>query len=279
MAMSTSPEARQPVRKAPVSCYIRTLNEERLLKSVIDSALTVVDEVVIIDSGSKDRTLEIARAAGARIVDQPWLGWGFQKRKGEDACSHDWVLDLDADEVVTPELAAEIAALFVDGPPSKPAWRFRLITAPPFGEPWYNIRVIERTKLYDRRVVRMPADKAWDQMIVPENVEVGELRGVLLHHSFRDIEQLLEKYNRGSTSMAKVGRKKKGMATIIFRVIFAKPFYFLKAYIGRGFWRAGLYGLILAHVSAMGRWLRDAKMYEADAMEAERRKRDQQGQG
>jgi len=255
------------------------LNEERLLKSVIDSALTVVDEVVIIDSGSKDRTLEIARAAGARIVDQPWLGWGFQKRKGEDACSHDWVLDLDADEVVTPELAAEIAALFVDGPPSKPAWRFRLITAPPFGEPWYNIRVIERTKLYDRRVVRMPADKAWDQMIVPENVEVGELRGVLLHHSFRDIEQLLEKYNRGSTSMAKVGRKKKGMATIIFRVIFAKPFYFLKAYIGRGFWRAGLYGLILAHVSAMGRWLRDAKMYEADAMEAERRKRDQQGQG
>jgi glycosyltransferase involved in cell wall biosynthesis len=279
MAMSTSPEASQPVRKAPVSCYIRTLNEERLLKDVIDSALTVVDEVIIVDSGSTDRTLEIARNAGAKIVEQKWLGWGFQKRKGEEACRNDWLLDLDADEVVTPELARDIAALFANGEPSKPGWRFRLVTAPPMGRPWYNIRVVERTKLYDRRVLRMPEDQAWDQLHVPATVEIGELQGVLLHYSFRDIAQLVEKYNRGSSSMAKVGRKKKSRATIIFRILFGLPFYFFKAYVVRGLWRAGLYGLILAHLSAIGRWLRDAKMYEADCMEAEREARERHGKG
>jgi glycosyltransferase involved in cell wall biosynthesis len=78
--MSTSPGARPVLKKSPVSCYIRTLNEERLIKAVIDSALTVVDEVIIVDSGSKDRTIEIAKDCGARVLDQPWLGWGFQKR-------------------------------------------------------------------------------------------------------------------------------------------------------------------------------------------------------
>jgi glycosyltransferase involved in cell wall biosynthesis len=279
MAMSTSPEATKPPKKAPVSCYIRTLNEERLLKRVIESALTVVDEVVIVDSGSTDRTLEIARQAGARIVEQKWLGWGFQKRKGEEACRNDWLLDLDADEVVTPELARDIAALFERGEPPKPGWRFRLVTAPPMGKPWHNIRVVERTKLYDRRVLRMPEDQAWDQLRVPTGTEIGELQGVLLHYSFRDVEQLVEKYNRGSSSMAKVGRKKKSRATIIFRILFGLPFYFFKAYVVRGLWRAGLYGLILAHLSAMGRWLRDAKMYEADCMEAERQARERQGKG
>jgi glycosyltransferase involved in cell wall biosynthesis len=273
--MSTSPGTRPEMKKAPVSCYIRTLNEERLIKAVIDSALTVVDEVIIVDSGSKDRTIEIAKACGARVLDQPWLGWGFQKRAGEDACRNDWVLDLDADEVLTPELAREISDLFASGTPPTPVWRMRLVTAPPVGEPWYNVHVVQRNKLYDRRVIRMPEDRAWDQLRIPAGAAIADLKGSLLHFSIRDIAHVVEKMNGASSSMAKDG-KKKSPATIRLRVVFGPAFYFFKAYIMRGLWRAGLYGLIQARLSSMGRWLRDAKLYEAERMAAERATRDQQ---
>ncbi|MFN9543753.1 MAG: hypothetical protein ACK59B_11325, partial [Alphaproteobacteria bacterium] len=72
--------------------------------NVMSSPLAAAPAFTVSSNGpSPTKRIGGQRPAGARIVDQPWLGWGFQKRKGEDACSHDWVLDLDADEVVTPE--------------------------------------------------------------------------------------------------------------------------------------------------------------------------------
>jgi glycosyltransferase involved in cell wall biosynthesis len=246
---------------APVSCYIRTLNEERFLGRVIAAAREVVDEIVIVDSGSKDGTVAIAQAAGARVIHQEWLGNGRQKRFGEDQCRNDFVLDLDADEVVSPALAAEIRALFAAGPPPLPIYEMRLVTVPPVGKPWTNISVAHRCKLYDRRVVRAPDHKAWDQFEVPAGVEVGKLTGDLLHYSFRDLAQLVEKLNRVSTVRARDG-KQAGRVAVAARVLFAWPFYFLRHYVMRGLFRAGFYGLAVASISASGRWLRDAKMYE-----------------
>ena len=191
---------------APVSCYIRTLNEERLLGRVVAAAREVVDEIVIVDSGSKDATVAIAQAAGARVIHQEWLGNGRQKRFAEDQCRNDFVLDLDADEVVSPALAAEIRALFAAGPPPLPIYELKLVTVPPVGKPWTNISVAYRRKLYDRRVVRAPDHKAWDQFEVPPGVEVGRLAGDLLHYSFRDLAQLVEKLNRVSTVRARDGK-------------------------------------------------------------------------
>ena len=120
--------------RLPISCYIRTLNEERVIGEVVRAASQMADEVVLIDSGSTDGTLAIAEAEGARVIRQPWLGNGRQKRVGEEAARHDWVLDLDADEVVTPELAAEIRGVFEAGP-RFPMYALTMITVPPFGAP------------------------------------------------------------------------------------------------------------------------------------------------
>jgi glycosyltransferase involved in cell wall biosynthesis len=237
------------------------LNEERLIGRVVAAAREVVDEIVIVDSGSKDATVAIAQAAGARVIHQEWLGNGRQKRFAEDQCRHDFVLDLDADEVVSPALAAEIRALFAAGPPPLPIYELRLVTVPPVGKPWTNISVAYRRKLYDRRVVRAPDHKAWDQFEVPPGVEVGRLAGDLLHYSFRDLAQLVEKLNRASTVRARDG-KRSGRVAVAARVLFAWPFYFVKHYLFRGLYRAGIYGIVLAAISAYGRWLRDAKMYE-----------------
>jgi len=246
---------------APISCYIRTKNEERMIGEVIRAAQQVVSEVVLIDSGSTDKTIEIAEGLGARVVRSPWLGGGKQKRIGEDACVHDWLLDLDADEVVTPELAEEIRAVFAKGEPPAPIYEMMMATSPPVGEVWLTYNLVDRRKLYDRRVVRQPDHPNWDQFKTPPGVRVERLSAPLLHYSFRDLAQLEDKFNRNSTGRAR-DTKLKPFWLAALRMLLARPIYFLNHYLRRGLWRAGCYGVAVASIAAHGRWLKDAKMVE-----------------
>lgn len=247
--------------RPPISAYIRTLNEERTIAEVVAAALRAAREVVIVDSGSTDRTKELAAAAGARVFDQPWLGNGAQKRAGEARCAHDWLLDLDADEILTPELAAEIRALFADGEPPLSVYRLTLVTEPPIGAPWSDFALDPRAKLYDKRRHQIPDHKAWDQLQLPPETPVGALKGALMHRSFRDFAQYMAKWNRVSSARARHA-KLKSKTAVILRVLFAPPVYFLRHYLLRGLWRAGLYGFCIAWGVAFGRWMRDVKMYE-----------------
>lgn len=247
---------------APVTCYIRAKNENRVIERVIRAALQAVDEVVVIDSGSTDNTVDLSHAAGARVVKASWLGGGKQKRIGEDAARNAWLLDLDADEVVTPELAAEIRALFANGEPPHPIYEMMMATIPPVGKPWLNYNLVDRRKLYDKRVVRQPDHANWDQFKVPAGVRVGRLKAPLLHYSFRDLAQLEDKFNRNSSGRAN-DTALRPFWVVALRMVFAKPFYFLNQYVRRGLWRAGWYGFAVAEIAAHGRWLKDAKMVEA----------------
>ncbi len=249
------------LRPAPVSCYIRTLNEERMIERVIRAAFLFVDEVVIVDSGSTDRTKEIAEAAGATVVEQPWLGNGCQKRVGEERCRNDWLLDLDADEIVTPELADAMRALFANGVPEKSVYEIELVTVPPYGERWSNFSLAYRRKLYDRRAIRMPDHKAWDQLEVSKDTPIGRLKGALDHYSFKNMAHVISKLNKVSGVRANESRLKSRLS-VTLRVLFAMPIYFLRHYFLRGLWRGGLYGFAIAWAAAIGRWLRDVKMLE-----------------
>jgi glycosyltransferase involved in cell wall biosynthesis len=275
--LSTQPApAASQSGKPPISAYIRTKNEERLIGEVIPAALQVADEVVLIDSGSTDRTIEIAEALGARVVREQWHGWGKQKRIAEDACKHNWLLDLDADELVTPELAAEIRALFANGEPPCPIYQMMMATAPPVGEVWLNYNLVDRRKLYDKRVIRIPDHAMDDQFKVPANLRVGHLRGRLLHRSFTSLEQLEAKFTRHAVSSAR-DSKLKPLWLVCLRLLFGKPFYFLNQYLRRGLWRAGWYGFSVANVAAHGRWLRDALMLEIHLRKREGKRGTTQG--
>lgn len=258
---------------APISAYIRTKNEERMIGDVIRAAQQVVSEVVLIDSGSTDKTIEIAEALGARVVRAPWLGGGKQKRLGEDACVHDWLLDLDADEVVTPELAEEIRGYFANGEPATPVFEMNMATSPPVGPVWWTYNLVDRRKLYDRRAVRQPDHANWDQFKVPSGMRVQKLRAPLLHYSFRDLAQLEEKFNRNSSGRAR-DTKLKPFWLVALRMLFARPIYFLNHYLRRGLWRAGWYGVAVASIAAHGRWLKDAKMMEIHLRNRENRSAD-----
>ena len=251
-----------PARAAapPISCYIRTLNEARRIGDVVRAALQVADEVVLIDSGSTDATRAIAEAEGARVISQPWLGWGRQKRIGEELAIHDWVLDVDADEVITPELAEEIRTIFELGPLYK-MYKFPIVTSPPFGKPWWNFKRANRIKLYNKRHIRIPDHAAWDQFDAPAGEHVGKLRRPLLHYSFTGIEHAVAKWNSRSSAGAR-DEQLKSYWIIVTRVFFGFPVYFFKEYFVRGMIRGGTYGFACACTIAFGRWLRDVKMYE-----------------
>jgi glycosyltransferase involved in cell wall biosynthesis len=247
----------------PLSCYIRTLNEARRIGPVVRKVKETGAEVIVVDCGSTDGTQEIARTAGAKVIEKKWEGNGFQKRHGEDAASNDWLLDLDADELLTPELQNEIRALFKNGEPEPGIFSIRLVTVPPVpkGVVWNHSCVDWYNKLYHKSVVRIPAHAAYDHFKVPANIKPIRLKGSLLHYSFRDIEQQVAKMNRVSTVRA-TETKLKPKWLLAFRILFAFPVYFSKKYIKQKMHRAGIYGFACAAVIASNRWLKDVKMYE-----------------
>lgn len=247
--------------RPPISAYIRTLNEERMIGDVVQAALQVADEVVIVDSGSTDRTCAIAEETGARVIQHEWRGNGRQKRIAEDACRHDWLLDLDADEVISPALAQEIGALFKDRIPQHSVYRTMLALVPPVGKPWRSFGLQTRHKLYDRRVVRAPAHEAWDQFDIPAGVAVGALKEPILHHAFTGAGHFMEKLNRNSSVRAEALPLKPKLY-LALRIVFGAPLYFAKKYVLQQYFRGGIYGFALAMMSAQGRWLRDVKMWE-----------------
>jgi glycosyltransferase involved in cell wall biosynthesis len=250
-----------PPAPPPVSAYIRTRNEARMIGDVVRAARAVAAEVIVVDSGSTDDTIAQAEAAGARVLRQEWLGNGKQKRIGEDACRHDWVLDLDADEIISPELADEIRRLFSGAAPPASVYRTPVAIAPPVGDPWIGFGGVIRHKLYDRRVIRAPDHFVWDQFDIPPDVTVGRLRAPILHYAFADAEHLIAKLNRNSSTRA-AALPLKPAPVLALRIFFGFPFYFSKRYFLHGFFRGGVYGFAFAMMSGFGRWMRDVKMYE-----------------
>jgi hypothetical protein len=136
-----------------------------------------------------------------------------------------------------------------------------LVTAPPIGEPWYGFNLAPRTKLYDKTRIRAPDHEAWDQFKVPRGFKLGRMREPLLHYSFQDLRQLDAKFNSNSSLSANSG-KMKPLWALALRITLGAPFYFLRFFVGRGLWRGGLYGYVMAAMAAHGRWLRDAKLLE-----------------
>ncbi|WMS42331.1 glycosyltransferase family 2 protein [Acuticoccus sp. MNP-M23] len=243
-----------------LSAYIRTLNEERMVDAVVRGALKVAREVIVVDSGSTDGTCEIAEAAGARVVDQPWIGTGRQKRIGETAAQHDWLLDLDADEVVTDDLAAEIAAVLNANPPANTVLRLKLVTVPPFGKPFYGVKIAYRNRVYNRTAIRVPDSQAWDQLDLPGGTPLRTMDAPLMHHAFSSIGHVVAKQNRNTDARAEAALKP--LPVIVLRVFFAMPVYFFKEYVFKKLALRGVYGFSYALTVAFGRWLRDVKMFE-----------------
>ena len=179
----------------PLTVAIIALDAAAQIEPLLES-VRFADDVVVVDSGSRDGTCDIARRSGARVESREWAGFGRQKQHAVSVAKHDWVLCLDVDERVTPELARSIAEAMAA--PRYKAYRMarrnrflgRWLTHGE-GYPDWTVRLFHR------------AHASWSSDDVHEAVltttEVGTLRGDLLHESADDIATYMTKQNRYST--------------------------------------------------------------------------------
>ena len=234
----------------PLSCCIIAHNEADRIGDCIRAIRGLVDEVIVIDSGSTDETVAVAEGLGARVLFHAWPGYGPQKRYSEDCAAHDWILNLDADEVVTPELAAEIKALLQTPPPLK-AYRFRIRnvyprkTKPRLWADYHNY-----VRLYDRRVVRFSESQVHDT-VDTKNEKVGQLKGAVMHFSSRSYAHIRSKLDSYTDLQAKV--LKKPAWAILLRLPFEYPFVFIRYFFFRCHFTGGWDGLYSSHLAAEAR--------------------------
>ena len=238
-----------------ISATIITFNEERNVARVIES-LRCCDEILVLDSGSNDRTVEIAKKLGARVVEASWHGYAAQKNIAAELAAHDWILALDADESLSEALEAEIWQSKKAGP------KYDGFTVPRLAQ--YLGRWILHSGWHpDRKVRLFNKHKAkWVGDFVHESVQVngrvGHLESNLLHFTCDSLSEHLKTMDRYTTLAAEelVSRKQK----IQLRNMILDPAWtFNKTYFFQRGYKDGLEGLTIAYMAALYTFLKYAK--------------------
>ena len=241
-----------------VSVTIITLNEADHIAAAIDSA-SWADEIIVVDSGSNDDTVAIARSKDVRVETRAWSGYIDQKNFAHLLASNDWIFSLDADERITPALAGEIHALLATEP-SRKGYRVPRV-AYHLGR-W--VRTTDfypdyQTRLYDRRSAR------WTGLYVHESVSVnggpGQLVNELQHYSFRDLRDQLDRINHYTTLAARQ-MYERGQRTGPLAIIAHPPAAFLRNYVLRRGILDGTVGLMISLMNSYSVFLKFAKLWE-----------------
>ena len=248
-----------PMASPLISCFIIAMNEADRIGRTIASVRDLVAEVVVIDSGSTDGTQVVAEAAGARVIFNPWPGFGQQKRFGEDQCRNDWLLNVDADEVVSPELASEIRGLFDTSSPTVAAfWLNDQIVYPGSTTPRPFARDHRFLRLYDRRRARF-ADSTLFDNVSTGGAPTAKLKNPLYHHTVRSLDDLVAKCDERARYNATFA-KKKSKTVLALRLVTEFPLSFFKYYIWRTHVFGGLMGFQYAMIMAFYRFIRIVRM-------------------
>ncbi len=240
-------------------------NEETMIRDCLES-VKWADEIFVVDSGSTDRTVEIAREYTARVVEHEYVNSAAQKNWAIPQATHEWVMVIDCDERATAELQDEIRGLLGGGDPACDGyWIYRKNTF--FGKP-VNHCGWERDKVL--RLFRRDRSRYQDKHVHAEVMvegTVGVLKGKLEHHTYRSFDQYLEKFGRYTTWSALDLRRQGKKAT--FGRIFLRPvFRFIKMYVLRQGFRDGTAGLVLCWLAAFSVFMKYAKLWVMQRVDA-----------
>jgi glycosyltransferase involved in cell wall biosynthesis len=238
-----------------LSAVVIARNEESAIGACLDS-LTWCQEIIVVDSGSTDRTREIAMARGARVIDREWQGYGKQKNFAVRQAANDWVLCIDADEMVSSGLRASIENTL-----AAPQFRaYEMARCNRFmgswlrhgeGYPDWSLR------LFDRRVARWSDDAIHEKVITDEHI--GRLEGDLLHESAESLLSYLEKQNR-YTSLQAQALYHRGVRASLTKLVLSPLFRFVKFYVLRLGFLDGIPGLVHVSIGCFNSFLKNAKL-------------------
>ena len=244
--------------RLPLSVIITTYNEEVHVHDCVDSVLWA-DEVLLVDSYSTDRTVELARQKPIRILERKYFGSAAQKNWAMDRVEHDWVLILDADERITEALAREILALLIAGPAAHGYYIRRqnyLIDRPIRHSGWSTDQVI---RLFHRARGRYPNRRVHADLKIAGDTPVLHER--MVHFTFRTLEQFMEKVERYAEWGAAQGFREGKRAG--FMEVGLRPMWrFIRAYFLQLGFLDGMHGLLVCGLQSIGVFLKYARLWE-----------------
>ena len=247
-----------------ISAYIVTLNEEKRLGKTLQALKKVADEIFVIDSGSTDKTQEIAEKYGAKFLFHKWKNISAQKHYGQELCHNDWVLSLDADEVLSPELIAEIKEKMKN--PAADAYRIKICDMLPGDKkPRLFAKTYNQVRLYNRKKSNMPDDLTNDRVVVGEGAVVEQLESKVFHYSYISLTQTWFKLNMYTDELVKTAVEQ-GRKYSKLRLYTEFPRQFLVYYFKKRYFLYGTCGFGMATTYAYFRFLKIAKWFEWKAL-------------
>jgi glycosyltransferase involved in cell wall biosynthesis len=246
-----------------ITAAIITFNEEDHIRAACES-VAWADEVIVVDSESTDRTREIARQCGARVIERPWPGFAAQKQFATDECAHEWVFSLDADERVSAELRTAISKLIAtkddqlaDGYLiARRSWYMgRWIC----GGGWYPDRQL---RLFRRARARWAGPHIHESVKLDSGARTSVLPGDIIHYPARDAAYHHRMIGERYAPLAARQMFEQGRRTTPLRIASAGPAAFLRSFIFKGGFRDGLAGLSIASFAAQHAFLKHLMLWE-----------------
>jgi glycosyltransferase involved in cell wall biosynthesis len=242
---------------ATLSVIIITKNEAANIRACVES-VSWADEILVVDSGSSDATVEICRESGAQIFVHDWPGFGAQKNRALSYATHEWVFSIDADERVTPELRDAIQAVLAKQNDEHAAYEISRLSSYcgrfMRHSGWYPDHIV---RLFKRGAARFSDDLVHEHLLVEGSV--GLLDGELLHYSFESLEQVLNKVNQYSSAGAVMMHRRGRQATLSGAVL-RGLWSFVRTYVLRAGFLDGREGFMLAVSNAEGTYYRYLKL-------------------
>ena len=244
--------------REPLSVLVPVKNEEHNVKGCLES-VRWADEVVVVDSGSADGTVAIARGIADRVLEHEYVNSAAQKNWSLPHLTHRWVLIVDADERVTPALRAEIEAVLENPARADGYWIGRsnhFLGRPIRSAGWQRDRVL---RLFDRTKGEYEPLHVHAEVVIRGRVE--SLRERLVHHTYRDLDAYFEKFGR-YTKWSAEDLKKRGIRASGSRLLLRPWFRFLRMYVLEGGFREGRAGIVLCMLAAFSVFTKYARRWE-----------------
>lgn len=243
-----------------ITVAIITYNEENNIGRCISSVQSVADEILVVDSFSTDKTEEICLSMGAKFIKNPFVGHIEQKNFALDNSQYDYVLSLDADEALSPELMEEIKK--VKNNFSQDGYRFNRLTN--YNGHWVHYcgwYPDTKLRLIKKQKARWKGTNPHDILIPEENTRIGFLKGDLLHYSYDSIASHVAQTDKFTTIAARAAFNQ-GKKSSIFKIV-TRPFLkFIRDYFFKKGFLDGRYGFIICSINALSAMLKYSKMYE-----------------
>lgn len=243
-----------------LSVVIIAKNEEANIRRCLES-VQWADEIIVLDSGSTDNTVPIAKEYTPHVVCTDWQGYGIQKQRALSHASQEWVLNIDADESVDSALKKEM----VQAMQSTRAEAYRIpIRMNFYGKPLrYSSSPSRHIRLFKREGAFYSTEIVHEKIVLPDNARVGRLKSPIMHHSFQDVSHAIYKLNRYSSYTAKI-RIQKQKTTSFSKIMVGSCWMFFRCYFLQRGLLDGKAGFIFALYNAQGTWYRGIKQLFQD---------------